>query len=88
MKKTEVGDYKFIFLDSYDETVLGRTGSKKAAAEVYLNKNPNYLKGEINSPVGMLDDEVRFVAFNGGYGEAQMEWLKGELERSRDLGER
>ncbi|GMH92167.1 hypothetical protein TL16_g12267, partial [Triparma laevis f. inornata] len=88
VQKTEVGDYKFIFLDSYDETVLGRTGSKKAAAEVYLNKNPNYLKGEINSPVGMLDDEVRFVAFNGGYGEAQMEWLKGELERSRDLGER
>ena len=80
--------YRFIFLDAYDLTVLGRTGLKRSAAEIYLNKNPNYLKGDVNSPVGLLGDEVRFVAFNGGYGSTQMEFLKSELDECRIKGQK
>jgi manganese-dependent ADP-ribose/CDP-alcohol diphosphatase len=82
-------DYRFIFLDNYDETVLSRTGPKKAAAEQILSKkNPNYAKGDINSPYPGTGLNRRFVAFNGGIGPTQMNWLRSQLELARKRGEK
>ena len=76
--------YKLIFLDNYDETILGRKeGSlKRAEAVKYLTENNahNYNAGDINSPEGLRGSKRRFVAFNGGLGSKQLNWLKNELE--------
>ena len=82
--------YKFIFVDSYDVSVLRRTGPKLEEAEKLLtSKNPNYALGNGNSPVGIkkVIDE-RYVMFNGAYGQTQLDWIRSELQKSKDQGEK
>jgi len=82
------GDYRFVFLDNYDETVLSRNGGKKTAADKLLNsKNPNYASGSANHPYPDSPTSLnrRFVSFNGGLGDLQLSWLTTELEASRTL---
>lgn len=82
---------RFVVLDSYDihkEHRCEETSIKhKEAHEILLKNNPNYPDNE-NSPQGLTGVAKRFVAFNGGVGRVQMEWLRKTLLQSRESGEK
>lgn len=84
---------RFVCLDTYDVSVLARSpegnGSRKhaEAAAVLSEENPiNFAKGggAINSPEGLEGVQKRFVAFGGGVGRSQLEWLRSELRAARE----
>ncbi|XP_042305481.1 manganese-dependent ADP-ribose/CDP-alcohol diphosphatase isoform X2 [Sceloporus undulatus] len=65
--------FRFILLDAYDLSTLGRdTSSKKYQDSLCLlrqkNKNEN-----LNSPEDLV--ECQFVQFNGGFSQDQLTWL-------------
>nr|XP_020641548.1 manganese-dependent ADP-ribose/CDP-alcohol diphosphatase isoform X1 [Pogona vitticeps] len=65
--------FRFIILDAYDLSTLGRdTSSKKYQDSLQLlqgkNRNVN-----LNSPLDL--DECQFVQFNGGFSQDQLDWL-------------
>ena len=78
---------KFVILDSYDEAIMKRCTSKskkrEAAIRVLRENNPNFTSGSMNDPTGLNDLEKRFVGFNGGVGELQLQWLRSTLEEAR-----
>jgi manganese-dependent ADP-ribose/CDP-alcohol diphosphatase len=72
--------FKFVVLDGYDVSALGWPEDHpytKLAIEILNTRNPN---SEKNSPEGLEGVERRFVKFNGGVGEAQLQWLERTLE--------
>jgi manganese-dependent ADP-ribose/CDP-alcohol diphosphatase len=71
--------YRFVVLDAYDFSAVGRARGDPvaAAARRFLEaRNPNRDK---NSPSGLEGAARRFVMFNGGVGSAQLRWLDGVL---------
>lgn len=75
-----VPDYRFIVLDSYDISALAWPDDhpKRARAEKLLKeRNPNENK---NSPEGMEGMDTRFLMYNGGVGEEQLQWLDAVLK--------
>ncbi|XP_062976478.1 manganese-dependent ADP-ribose/CDP-alcohol diphosphatase [Elgaria multicarinata webbii] len=65
--------FRFILLDAYDLSILGRdTSTKKYQDSLHLlqekNKNEN-----LNSPIDLV--ERQFVQFNGGFSQDQLDWL-------------
>jgi manganese-dependent ADP-ribose/CDP-alcohol diphosphatase len=82
---------RFVMLDSYDISKERRCKdtSKKyqEAHEILAKNNPNYPENE-NSPEGLVGVAKRFVAFGGGVGAVQLEWLKSELTLARENKER
>ncbi|XP_044309683.1 manganese-dependent ADP-ribose/CDP-alcohol diphosphatase [Varanus komodoensis] len=65
--------FRFILLDTYDLSILGRDKStKKYQESLHLlqekNKNEN-----LNSPLGLA--ECQFVQFNGGFSQDQLDWV-------------
>ncbi|CAL5004737.1 unnamed protein product [Urochloa decumbens] len=71
--------YRFVVLDAYDFSAVGRPRDHPvaAAARAFLEaRNPNADK---NSPAGLQGTDRRFVMFNGGVGGAQLRWLDGVL---------
>lgn len=80
-------NYRFIVLDSYDIAKHQRcekTSLKyQEAVQILSQNNPNYPHAE-NSPEGMEDLNMRFVAFNGAVGPVQLKWLQKELQECRD----
>jgi manganese-dependent ADP-ribose/CDP-alcohol diphosphatase len=83
------GGVHFLTLDTYDVAKMRRceTGSLKhrRAVELLEANNPNYPAQE-NSPEGLKGVARRFVAFNGGVGDVQLEWLRNQLEEVRQSG--
>jgi manganese-dependent ADP-ribose/CDP-alcohol diphosphatase len=80
--------YKFIVLDGYDVSYLGWPPGNplhEKAVEILNAKNPNEDK---NSNNGLKDLDRRFVKFGGGCSDAQLEWLKTELEKCRETENR
>ncbi|EFJ36568.1 hypothetical protein SELMODRAFT_78013 [Selaginella moellendorffii] len=79
--------FRFIVLDSYDVSVLGGSSRDHSSLAMALldAKNPNVDK---NSPLGMAPEQQRFVAFNGGIGDAQLQWLDRKLREAEDRNER
>ncbi len=79
--------YRFIVIDSYDIAKHRRckTTSQKyqQAVNILSENNPNYPHAE-NSPEGLEDLDMRFVAFNGAVGPLQLEWLKQQLQECRE----
>lgn len=78
----EAPRYRFVVLDCYGLSILGREKQDPARQEAMallrrINPNEN-----LNSPTGLSEEERRFVAFNGGVDREQLEWLRGELERA------
>lgn len=72
--------FRFIVLDSYDVSVLGWPAGHslhELATKILADNNPNQNK---NSPENMRGLQRRFVAFGGGVGKEQLEWLKDELK--------
>jgi manganese-dependent ADP-ribose/CDP-alcohol diphosphatase len=82
---------RFVILDSYDISKEHRckTTSRKhlEAHEILLQNNPNYPENE-NSPEGLVGVAKRFVAFNGGIGSVQLEWLRKTLTLARENKEK
>ena len=79
---------KFIVLDSYDIALMRRSAEfskkRKMAVEILKQHNGrNYREGNENSPEGLEGLQKRFVAFNGAVGETQLDWLRDELESTR-----
>ncbi|KAL0924492.1 hypothetical protein M5K25_005325 [Dendrobium thyrsiflorum] len=81
-------EYRFIILDAYDISVLGRPCDDPRASAAFRfleEKNPNSDK---NSPVGLAGLEKRFLMFNGAVGKKQLEWLDNVLKESTEHGQK
>lgn len=73
-----------VSLDCYDISALGYNESDtkyQQAMEILAQKNPN---PEKNDPRGLQGDQSRFVKFNGGVGEEQLDWLDEKLRQAQD----
>ena len=73
---------KVIALDCYEISILGcEKGTEEyKMAEKYLevNKNPDK-----NDPTGLVNEDRRFVQYNGGVSDEQLDWLQNCLEEAR-----
>jgi hypothetical protein len=87
------GLYRFVMLDAFDVCVSGYSDVSASSPEArhyrlasafLAVENPNDIK---YSPEGLLGTERRKVAFNGGMGQQQLEWLETVLRRARAQGE-
>jgi hypothetical protein len=87
------GLYRFVMLDAFDVCVSGYSDVSASSPEArhyrlasafLASENPNDIK---YSPEGLLGTERRKVAFNGGMGQEQLEWLETVLRRARAQGE-
>jgi manganese-dependent ADP-ribose/CDP-alcohol diphosphatase len=82
---------RFVILDTYDISKQHRcknTSQKHSEAhDILLQNNPNYPENE-NSPEGLVGVAKRFVAFNGGIGSVQLEWLRTTLTLARENKEK
>ncbi|NWV08446.1 ADPRM diphosphatase, partial [Ptilonorhynchus violaceus] len=77
---------RFVVLDAYDLSTLGRDpGSPRYQESLRLlrEKNPN---DDLNSPAGLK--EPQFVAFNGGFSQAQLDWFDEVLKFSDENQEK
>lgn len=81
-----VNGFRFISLDCYDVSMLGRSSSDPTyiQGEEHLAINTN---SDLNSPTGLEGDNKRFLKYNGALGSDQLEWLKAELEHASSLHE-
>ncbi|KAL7560963.1 hypothetical protein ACA910_022448 [Epithemia clementina (nom. ined.)] len=81
---------RFVVLDTYDISLMQRcpqqSQKRQDAVQLLQSKNPNYPKLE-NSPDGLNGMAQRFVAFNGGVGPLQLQWLQQTLDQARQNGE-
>ncbi|KAH7624803.1 hypothetical protein Ndes2526B_g00171 [Nannochloris sp. 'desiccata'] len=76
--------YKFIVLDGYDVSFLGWPPGNplhEKAVEILNTHNPNEEKNSNNGLEGL---EKRFVKFGGGCSDAQLDWLRLELQKCRE----
>ena len=77
---------RFVVLDTYDISLLQRcpqqSTKRQEAVQLLESKNHNYPQAE-NSPEGLNGMAQRYVAFNGGVGTTQLEWLQKTLELAR-----
>ncbi len=80
-----------LVLDTYDLCLLDRcpesSQKRHRAHEILSANNHNYPQNE-NSPEGLEGLSRRFVAFNGGIDEPQLEWLQHSLQLARDNDEK
>ncbi|NWR23914.1 ADPRM diphosphatase, partial [Emberiza fucata] len=77
---------RLVVLDSYDTSTLGRDpGSPRyqESLRVLREKNTN---DDLNSPEGLK--EPHFVAFNGGFSQAQLDWFDEVLKFSDENQEK
>ncbi|NXG21267.1 ADPRM diphosphatase, partial [Grallaria varia] len=77
---------RLVVLDAYDVSPLGRDpGSPRYEESLRLlrQKNPNE---DLNSPAGLR--EPQFVAFNGGFSQAQLDWFDEVLKFSDENQEK
>lgn len=83
----EAPRYRFVVLDSYGSSILGRDKSDpvyQEAMALLRRINPN---DNLNSPTGLVDTQRRFVAFNGAVDREQMKWLEETLTKATEAGE-
>ncbi|XP_038831143.1 manganese-dependent ADP-ribose/CDP-alcohol diphosphatase [Salvelinus namaycush] len=80
--------YRFVVLDAYDVSLLGREESSlkyQQAIAILKAHNDNEDLNHPPAPVGM---EQRFVKFNGGFSQDQLDWLEGVLSLADNKLER
>ncbi|XP_051888901.1 manganese-dependent ADP-ribose/CDP-alcohol diphosphatase [Pristis pectinata] len=71
--------FRFIITDAYDLSILGRRkSSKKHNNSVQILKSNNKNENP-NSPEGLVGLNLRFLGFNGGFSQEQLEWLNAVL---------
>jgi manganese-dependent ADP-ribose/CDP-alcohol diphosphatase len=78
---------RVVVLDMYDLSVLGYDEDQpkyKAAERIIRVHNNNE---DMNSPIGLVGDNVRFLAYNGGVEAQQLEWLDRVLTKADENNE-
>ncbi|XP_069785591.1 manganese-dependent ADP-ribose/CDP-alcohol diphosphatase isoform X2 [Narcine bancroftii] len=71
--------FRFIITDGYDLSILGREkNSEKHNKSVQILKSNNKNENP-NSPEGLDGLNKRFLGFNGGFSQEQLEWLNNVL---------
>ncbi|OWZ20688.1 hypothetical protein PHMEG_0004864 [Phytophthora megakarya] len=83
----EAPKFRFIVLDTYGLSILGREKDDPVHQEAMallrlVNPNEN-----LNSPTGLVEEQRRFVAFNGAVDREQMHWLVETLVKATAAGE-
>ena len=71
--------FRFVVLDTFDFSILGRRVSSvdyKEALHLLTHNNTN---PDLDDPSGLEGQDRRFVAFNGGVGKLQLQWLETNL---------
>ncbi|XP_007257279.2 manganese-dependent ADP-ribose/CDP-alcohol diphosphatase isoform X1 [Astyanax mexicanus] len=77
--------FRFIVLDAYDLSIIGRDkSSKKFKQSMKIITKHNHNK-ELNIPPGT---EARFVNFSGGFSKDQLKWLDKVLARADEKQEK
>ncbi|CEG40772.1 manganese-dependent adp-ribose cdp-alcohol diphosphatase-like [Plasmopara halstedii] len=74
--------FRFVVLDCYGLSILGREMSDpvyQEALALLRRVNPNE---NLNSPTGLVEEQRRFVAFNGAIDQKQMIWLEETLKKA------
>ncbi|KAJ8536524.1 hypothetical protein K7X08_034925 [Anisodus acutangulus] len=82
-----IPEYRFVILDAYDISAIGwleNHPNTAKALKILQERNPNSDK---NSPNGLVGPERRFLKFNGGVGEEQLQWLDHVLQESTKLNQ-
>ena len=81
---------RLVVIDSYDISLLQRSPRMAEQARAILRKHntANTEAGQENSPEGLVGTDRRFVAFNGAVGQVQLNWIRDELQASRDCQQR
>ena len=77
----------FLVLDCYGLSILGRDESDpvyQEALTLLRRVNPNE---NLNSPTGLVNEQRRFVAFNGAVDQEQKQWLKKTLVQATTKGQ-
>lgn len=81
--------HRFIILDGYENSTIGATSApvSQAADALIREKNPNYRAGSNDWFVDIPLEHYRFVPYNGGISERQLEWLRQTLVTAKAQGE-
>ncbi|XP_018617135.1 manganese-dependent ADP-ribose/CDP-alcohol diphosphatase isoform X2 [Scleropages formosus] len=80
--------FRFVVLDAYDVSVIGRQERSERygqALRLLLEHNDNE---ELNNPPARPGLEQRFVKFNGGFSQDQLQWLDRLLTISDEKHEK
>ncbi|XP_017340000.1 manganese-dependent ADP-ribose/CDP-alcohol diphosphatase isoform X2 [Ictalurus punctatus] len=80
--------FRFVVLDAYDLSLIGREESCEKYSqsfEIIKEHNPNE---ELNQPAGLIPMDGRFVKFNGGLSQDQLDWLDRLLTSADEKGEK
>ncbi|XP_066521166.1 manganese-dependent ADP-ribose/CDP-alcohol diphosphatase [Hoplias malabaricus] len=82
-------NFRFIVLDAYDMSIIGRNQRSekyKQSMTIILEHNPNE---ELNMPPSNIDAlEGRYVKFNGGFSQEQLDWLDRVLNSADENKEK
>lgn len=82
-------NFRFVLLDAYDLSVIGREEeSQKHTQSWRILTQHNHNLQDLNQPPVSTGLEQRFVKFNGGFSEQQLQWLDGVLTLSDQKQER
>jgi len=78
---------KIIAIDTYDLSLLGIDKDNEIYLQA-LNLLRTYNQNEnVNDPTGLDGYQQRFIQLNGGVTQKQLDWLKNELIKSKNLHE-
>ena len=80
--------FRVVVLDSLDVSVLGRDATSPRYKEAYKILTSHNKNTDLDSHAGLEGREKRFVAYNGGLGKEQLEWLKGTLADAEKQNQR
>ncbi|XP_038633396.1 manganese-dependent ADP-ribose/CDP-alcohol diphosphatase isoform X1 [Scyliorhinus canicula] len=67
--------FRFILTDAYDVSILGRKKNSRKHHDSMLRLKSKNGNENLNSPRGLTGLNLRFLAFNGGFSQEQLEWL-------------
>lgn len=77
--------FRIIVLDSYDVSALGWPAGHPLHEQAMATLTANNPNAEKNDPSGLVGVARRFVKFGGGVSNAQLAWLRCQLEEAAQL---
>ncbi|XP_041359652.1 manganese-dependent ADP-ribose/CDP-alcohol diphosphatase-like [Gigantopelta aegis] len=76
---------RVVALDCYDVSLIGNpkdSDKYREAMEIIREKNTNE---DLASPLGLPEENMRFVTWNGGLSSRQLSWLQTEVQEAEKL---
>lgn len=82
--------WKFICLDAYDKSLIGASSDLhlQQAKDLLKEMNPNDLTKSGGWFDNLSKENYRYVPYNGGLSDSQLQWFTSELQASEEAGER